>query len=103
MVVTDTELITHVLNNPKSYPGPHNVSQERTSKGLQKLDPHRQLTLIWDAASNRLREMLLEGNSVSIPKFGTFSFEPVWHQVQYGPAKISKMPRFAPSTERRRR
>ena len=32
------DLMVHVLNNPKSYPGVHNEGQERTSRGLQKLD-----------------------------------------------------------------
>jgi len=87
----------HVLGNPKSYPGPHNVSQERTSKGLQKLDPARQLTLIWDAASTRLGELLMQGYSVSIPGFGVFSFENVLRQQKFGPNQVSRVPRFAPA------
>ena len=99
MVVLVPQLISHVLNNPKSYPGPHNQAQERTSKGLQKLDSHRQLTLIWDAASNRLRELLLQGNSVNVPNFGTFSYYTVTHKSRFGPDSYHKVPCFVPCND----
>jgi len=99
MVVRVPELIQHVLRNPKSYPGPHNESQERTSKGVYKLDTTRQFRLIFDAMIIRLQELLHEGQGVSIPQFGTFVFAPVWHHSKYGPDMVSKSPVFVASHE----
>ena len=101
-VVRIPELISHVLNNPKAYPGPHNTSQERTSKGFQKLDTRRQLQLILDAIISRLAELLGEGHSVSIPGFGVFSFKPVGQSIPSGPTMLTKVPTFVPSKELQR-
>jgi len=102
MLVRANELIQHVLRNPKSYPGPHNKVQERTSQGLQKLDTHRQLTLIWDAILSRLGELLAEGESVSIQNFGVFTTEGLWKKqtrVGAGHDKVIRRPCFIPSKE----
>lgn len=99
MVVRVPELVGHVLANPTAYPGCHTQAQERTSKGLQKLDPHRQLTLIWDALCARLKELLLAGDSVNVPHFGIFSFQNAITQVPYGPSKIVRTPCFVPCGE----
>lgn len=99
MVVRVPELIQHVLRNPNSYPGPHNQSQDRTSKGFQKIDTQRQLRLIWDAIITRLAELLQSGHSVAISQFGTFSYAPVWHESKYGPDYVSKTPTFVPSNQ----
>lgn len=69
------QLVQHVLRNPKHYPGPHNLSQPRTSQGLSPLDTTRQTMLIWEAMSEHLRETLESGRSVSVQGFGTFTFE----------------------------
>jgi len=71
------QLVNHVLENPKHYPGPHNLSQPRTSHGLAPLDTTRQMLLIWDAMSNYIRENLEAGRSVNVPNFGTLTFEPI--------------------------
>jgi hypothetical protein len=71
------QLVAHVIENPKHYPGPHNLSQPRTSQGLAVLDTTRQMLLIWDAMSNYIRENLEGARSVNIPNFGTFTFEPI--------------------------
>jgi len=75
--VFSKQLVAHVLENPKYYPGPHNVSQPRTSQGLSQLDTTRQTLLIWDATCNYIRECLEQGRSVNVPNFGAFTFEPV--------------------------
>lgn len=93
------ELVQHVLQNPKMYPGPHNTSQDRTSRGLQKLDVNRQLNLIFDAFCTRLREMLLNGQNVSIQNFGAFTTEAQWYVSDFGPDKVGKRPCFLPSNE----
>lgn len=98
-VVRLPELISHVLNNPKAYPGPHNESRVRTSKGFQKQDTRRQLQLIFDAAIARLSELLEEGHSVSIPGFGVFSFKPVSQKIASGPTMLTKVPTFVPARE----
>lgn len=99
MVVRVPELLAHVLRNPASYPGPHNTSQERTSKGYQKLDTTRQLQLIWTGIVTRLEELLHEGKSVSIQNLGCFSFVSVLHEQRYGADKVSREPAFIPSRE----
>jgi len=71
------QLVKHVLENPKHYPGPHNLSQPRTSHGLAALDTERQMLLIFDAMSNYIRENLEAGKSVNVPLFGTLTFEPI--------------------------
>jgi len=78
------QLVAHILENPKHYPGPHNVSQARTSQGLAPLDTTRQLLLIWDAMSNYLRENLESARAVNIPAFGTFAFEPILLEEEFG-------------------
>lgn len=99
MVVQVPQLIQHVLQNPKMYPGPHNQSAERTSRGLQKLDTTRQLNLIFDAFCTRLRECLAEGQSISVQNFGTFTTEPKWFISEYGQDKVGRRPCFLPSNE----
>lgn len=99
MVVRVPELLAHVLRNPKAYPGPHNQPQERTSKGYQKLDPNRQLKLIWDGVIARLNELLIKGKSVNVPNLGAFSFVNVLHEQRYGADKVGRKPSFIPSNE----
>lgn len=93
------QLVEHVLENPKHYPGPHNVSQPRTSQGLAALDTTRQLLLIWEAMSNHLRENLEAGRSVNVPNFGTFTFEPLVLEDDY-PRSGRSTPRGGRETPR---
>ncbi|CAD7964306.1 unnamed protein product [Amoebophrya sp. A25] len=96
MVVNVPQVISHVLGNPASYPGPHNVSQERTSQGLQKVDTTRQMKMIYDALTSRLDEMLRNEQSVSIDNLGSFSFAPSWYNSKYGPDFVAKVLCFVP-------
>lgn len=85
------QLVQHVLDNPKHYPGPHNLSQPRTSQGLAPLDTTRQLLLIWDAMSQHLREQLEGGRSVNVQGFGTFTFEPLVVDDPFNPKARSEV------------
>ncbi|CAD7960466.1 unnamed protein product [Amoebophrya sp. A120] len=96
MVVRLPEIIQHVLANPTAYPGPFQQSQPRTSQAFQSLDPQRQMRLIVDALVLRLKELLSEGQSVSIDNLGAFSFASSWHLSRYGPDFVSKTPCFVP-------
>mmetsp|Transcript_9186 Transcript_9186/g.20012 ORF Transcript_9186/g.20012 Transcript_9186/m.20012 type:complete len:274 (-) Transcript_9186:176-997(-) len=69
------QLIDHCLENPKYYPGPHNLPAPRTSQGLQQLDTRRQMLLIWDALCQYIAEALEAGRAVNVPNFGAFTFE----------------------------
>ncbi|KAF4663823.1 hypothetical protein FOZ61_001369 [Perkinsus olseni] len=77
VVIQVPQLIEFVLSNPKFFPGLHNASQPRTSKGLQSLDPQRQLEAIWHAMSAYIQEILESGKGVRIEHFGAFTFEPL--------------------------
>lgn len=91
-------VVKHILQNPSYYPGIHNTSQPRTSRGCPILDPERQLLLIWDATASFLRENLLEGRAVHFPKFGTFTF--LIPGLDAGaPNRSVKRPIFYPSPE----
>ncbi|KAF4657885.1 hypothetical protein FOL47_008248, partial [Perkinsus chesapeaki] len=77
VVIQVPQLAEYVLSNPKFFPGLHNASQPRTSKGLQNLDPQRQLEAIWHAMSAYIQEILEAGRGVRIDHFGAFTFEPI--------------------------
>jgi len=85
------QLVQHVLNNPKHYPGPHNFAQPRTSQGLAALDTTRQMMLIWDAMSQHMLEQLESGKSVNVQGFGTFTFEPLVLQDPSNPKARSEI------------
>jgi len=93
-------VVKHILQNHNYYPGCHNSSQPRTSRGVPMLDPERQLLLIWDATASFLRENLLAGRAVHFPKFGTFTFTPPAFDSGNGlQGMVKKKPIFIPSHE----
>ena len=82
------QILEYILENPKLFPGPHNVTQQRTTDGLTVLDPmryvillqlefwnYRQLTLVWKGLCIHLAEALEQGRGVNIKYFGSFTFE----------------------------
>lgn len=93
------QIADHVLNNPRFYPGPHQVPQPRTSHGAPQLDTHRQVLLIWDAMCSYVREHYTAGRAVHIPKLGTMTFEPVRLFNPKGKEAVYKRPCFVPTPE----
>eukprot|EP00451_Oxyrrhis_marina_P005310 CAMPEP_0204291076 /NCGR_PEP_ID=MMETSP0468-20130131/61797_1 /ASSEMBLY_ACC=CAM_ASM_000383 /TAXON_ID=2969 /ORGANISM="Oxyrrhis marina" /LENGTH=275 /DNA_ID=CAMNT_0051269351 /DNA_START=55 /DNA_END=882 /DNA_ORIENTATION=+ len=87
---TVKRVVQHVLENPKYYPGPHNLSAPRTTQGLQQLDTTRQMMLIWDALCQYMQESLEGGRSVNIPYFGAFTFENSLHEDGSHPSNPRK-------------
>ena len=67
-------IINFILTNDLKYPGEHQYSSERTKKTVPILQAEPQLKLIWKEFNSYLETRLLNGESIKIPKFGTFIF-----------------------------
>ena len=67
-------IINIILSNDLKYPGTHQFSSIRTIKTVPNLEALPQLKLIWKEFNNYLETRLLNGESIKIPKFGTFIF-----------------------------
>ena len=92
------QLIEYVLSAPQTYPGLHNIPQERTIKGLPTLDPIRQMRRIWEATCSYLKRQLSEGKSVHVEHLGSFTFATsvsTYQSVSYDSA-LNMTPVFSP-------
>ena len=67
-------IINFILSNDLKYPGTHQFSSIRTIKTVPNLEALPQLKLIWEEFNKYLETRLLNGESIKIPKFGTFIF-----------------------------
>jgi len=56
-------------------PGPHQDSQPRSSSNLKPLEPIAQFHIVKEALGLYVRDNMLNGKSVIIKDFGSFSFE----------------------------
>jgi len=97
-VVRVPELLGWILKNPKTFPGPHQKSAQRTSSDVGAVDSKRQLQMIWNATTARLEELFIqEGASVNWQGIGVFSYvRSIKGGASIGVDMVSRQPAFVP-------